>query len=149
MMSPTDPVRSQIMRSVGSENTRPELIVRSLLHRLGYRFRLHRKDLPGKPDIVFSGRRKVIFVHGCFWHGHHCARGARIPKTNRNYWTAKIARNKERDVTHISGLKGRGWQAFAIWECQCGNTDELSQILSGFLGERLPCEQQGKQCRLV
>lgn len=128
------------MRSVRSENTRPELIVRSILHRLGYRFRLHRKDLPGKPDIVFSAHHKVIFINGCFWHGHDCRRGSRVPKRNRDYWIAKIARNKQRDILHFSALKTRGWQALAVWECQCANSSELSQILDGFLGQRLQSE---------
>ncbi len=133
MRNLTDPLRSRIMRSVRSENTRPELIVRSTLHRLGYRFRLHRRDLPGKPDIVFPGRHKVIFINGCFWHGHDCLRGSRIPKSNREYWIAKIARNKQRDILHISALESRGWQVLAVWECQFANLNELSQILTAFL----------------
>jgi DNA mismatch endonuclease, patch repair protein len=126
-------VRSATMRAVHSENTRPELVVRSTLHQLGYRFRLHRSDLPGKPDIVFPGRRKVIFVHGCFWHGHDCARGARIPKTNREYWVSKITRNKQRDLLHLSNLEACGWRALAVWECQCADSDALSHLLSRFL----------------
>lgn len=143
MKSPTDPVRSQIMRSVGSEDTGPELMVRGLLHRLGYRFRLHRKDLPGKPDVVFPGRRKVIFIHGCFWHGHDCPRGSRVPKSNRDYWIAKIARNKKRDILQFSALETRGWQVLALWECQCANPSELSQILGVFLGQSHRPEEQG------
>lgn len=145
MRNPTDPLRSRIMRSVRSENTRPELIVRSTLHRLGYRFRLHRKDLPGKPDIVFPGRHKVIFINGCFWHGHDCPRGSRVPKSNREYWIAKIARNRERDILHFSALETRGWQALAVWECQCANSSGLSQILNGFLGQHFPVGRK-KDC---
>src|SRR6516225_655341 len=93
--------RSQNMRRITSKNSRPETIVRKLTHGLGFRFRLHRRDLPGKPDLVFGPRKKVIFVHGCFWHGHDCARGARMPKANAVYWRTKIARNRSRDVIHL------------------------------------------------
>lgn len=102
------------MRAVRSKDTKPELEVRSLLHRLGHRFRIHRKDIPGNPDIVFPGRHKVIFIHGCFWHGHDCARGARIPVNNRDYWIAKIARNVARDTKHLSSLKSLGWKTFGF-----------------------------------
>jgi DNA mismatch endonuclease (patch repair protein) len=94
--SQTDLARSATMRAVRSEDTRPEMLIRRILHGLGYRYRLHDKTLPGKPDLVFTGRRKVVFVHGCFWHGHDCARGARVPKSNADYWTGKIGRNRER-----------------------------------------------------
>src|SRR5215471_14058880 len=110
--------RSRTMRAVKGANTAPELLVRKIAHSLGYRFRLHRSDLPGKPDLVFVGRRKVIFVHGCFWHGHKCPRGDRMPKTNSDYWTRKIARNAARDKLHISALKKQGWQVGVIWECK-------------------------------
>ena len=93
--------RSRTMRAVKFRDTEPELTVRRLLHRMGYRFRLQRKDLPGKPDIVFGPRRKVIFVHGCFWHGHSCKRGSRMPKTNVEYWETKITRNVERHSRQI------------------------------------------------
>src|ERR1700719_94774 len=102
-------VRRRTMQAVKSKNTAPELLVRSLAHRMGYRFRLHRKDLPGKPDLVFPGTRKAIFVHGCFWHGHDCARGARVPKTNRDYWRAKIARNRARDLKTLAVYEAMGW----------------------------------------
>lgn len=109
--------RSEVMRAVRSANTRPEIALRKALHRLGLRYRLHARDLPGKPDIVFSRHRAVIFVHGCFWHGHDCKRGARTPKTNRAYWTAKIARNRARDAATQSALAALRWRVFIVFEC--------------------------------
>jgi DNA mismatch endonuclease Vsr len=126
--------RSRIMRAVKSHDTKPEMIVRRLLHALGYRYRIHRKDIPGNPDLAFIGRRKAIFVHGCFWHGHDCARGARIPKMNREYWTAKIARNKARDATHLTALAELGWQPLIIWECETKSHELLEHRLRDFLG---------------
>jgi len=102
-------IRRKTMQAVKGKDTKPELFVRRLLYSLGYRYRLHRKDLPGKPDIVFSGRKKIIFVHGCFWHGHSCKRGAREPKTNVEYWRQKIARNKTRDAQHSKNHKKARW----------------------------------------
>src|SRR5208337_3804220 len=113
------------MRQIRSKNSGPEIVLRSLAHRMGYRFRLHRKDLPGKPDLVFPGMRKAIFVHGCFWHGHDCARGARVPKGNRAYWTKKIGRNKERDRATLAALKGSGWKVAVLWECQLRDQSRL------------------------
>ncbi len=121
------------MRAVKGENTAPELIVRRLVHSLGYRYRLHRKDLPGKPDLVFPGRRKIIFVHGCFWHGHQCARGARVPKTNRDYWRKKIAGNVERDREHGYALEASGWKVLILWECELKVSDKLRARLISFL----------------
>lgn len=106
------------MRAVRSKDTAPEMLVRKLLHAAGYRFRLHRKDLPGSPDLAFPGRRKVIFVHGCFWHGHQCKRGNRQPKANAEYWLAKIARNQARDQKAITALNAEGWGSMIVWECQ-------------------------------
>lgn len=117
-MKETPQQRSLIMRAVKSENTEPEMTVRRLAHRMGYRFRLHRKDLPGKPDLVFPRLHKVIFVHGCFWHGHDCVRGARVPLHNRDYWTRKVARNRERDKSVLASLKTHGWETLVIWECE-------------------------------
>ena len=125
--------RSWIMRRVREKNTSPELKVRSLIHRLGFRFRLHRKDLPGKPDLVFPSRKKIIFVHGCFWHGHHCARGHRVPKTNSEYWIEKIQRNMERDSKHQSDLKAMGWDILVIWECEINNPKIVAGKIDGFL----------------
>jgi DNA mismatch endonuclease (patch repair protein) len=121
------------MQAVKSKDTAPELLVRRLAHRMGYRFRLHRKNLPGKPDLVFPRMHKTIFVHGCFWHGHNCARGARVPKANRDYWTKKIARNKERDRVNLIALKDSGWKALVLWECQLGDQKDLGAQLNAFL----------------
>lgn len=129
----TDAERSRIMRAVKGTDTGPERAVRRVLHRSGYRYRLHRKDLPGKPDLAFPGRRKVIFVHGCFWHGHHCKRGDREPKTNVNYWRAKIARNKERDAAHQARLRDLGWDVLVVWECEITAADGLTDRLRRFL----------------
>jgi DNA mismatch endonuclease Vsr len=125
--------RSENMRRIRSKDTAPELKVRSLVHRLGYRFRLHRKDLPGKPDLVFPSRRKVIFVHGCFWHGHDCPSVARTPKTNTGYWVEKIQRNAERDVRHQSELKSLGWDVLVVWECELRDAEALSSRITSFL----------------
>ena len=128
--------RSWIMSRIREKNTSPELKVRSLIHRLGFRFRLHRKDLPGKPDLVFPSRKKVIFVHGCFWHGHNCARGHRVPKTNSRYWVDKIHRNTERDVNHQCDLKALGWDVLVIWECEIRNPEIVSIKIGLFLHDK-------------
>ena len=128
-------LRSRIMRAVKGRNTSPELLVRSLVHRQGYRFRLHRKNLPGSPDLVFAGRRKVIFVHGCFWHGHHCKRGARVPKSNMAYWKAKIARNVARDAGSLRQLKKAGWRALIVWECELKNEAKLKNRIDRFFSK--------------
>jgi len=127
--------RSRIMRAVRSVNTRPEMTVRRLLHAMGYRYRLHRRDLPGAPDIVFPGRRKLIFVHGCFWHGHDCARGARAPAANADYWRSKIARNVARDADHLAALRLAGWDVLIVWECQLKVRERpaLTALLRDFL----------------
>jgi DNA mismatch endonuclease (patch repair protein) len=110
--------RSAVMRRVKGKDTAPEMIVRRALTRLGARYRLHRKDLPGSPDVVLPGRRLAFFVHGCFWHGHDCARGARVPKANRDYWTAKVARNRARDEKNRAALEAAGWRVEVVWECE-------------------------------
>jgi DNA mismatch endonuclease (patch repair protein) len=110
--------RSRIMRSVKGKDTTPELVVRRWLHAHGYRFRLHRKDLPGRPDIVLPGRRALIFVHGCFWHGHDCPRGDRQPKANADYWRKKIDGNIARDRRHLDALAEMGWRTLIVWECE-------------------------------
>ena len=130
----TSSERSRIMRSVKGRDTGPEMIVRRLTHKMGYRFRLHRADLPGNPDLVFPSRRAVVFVNGCFWHGHGCKRGARTPKTNSEYWTAKIARNLERDKAHRSRLKGLKWRSLVLWECQLKDERRLRAKIRRFLG---------------
>ena len=121
------------MRAVKSRDTTPEIIVRRLLHAMGFRYRLHRDTLPGKPDIVFPSRRKVIFVHGCFWHGHTCRRGCRVPKTNREYWESKIARNKKRYELQVAELRAAGWQVLPIWECEARALPPLAKRLMLFL----------------
>lgn len=110
-------VRSAVMRRVKGRDTGPEIIVRRLIWRLGGRYRLNRADLPGKPDIALGRSKVAIFVDGCFWHGHDCRRGARIPKHNREYWTRKIAANKVRDLTARAALEAAGWRVVRIWEC--------------------------------
>lgn len=114
------------MRAVKSTNTKPEVKLRKALFALGYRYRLNVKTLPGKPDIVFPKYNTVIFVHGCFWHGHDCKRGRRIPKTNRAYWTDKIARNKARDIKHVKALADLGWRVITVWECELKTLDPAS-----------------------
>jgi DNA mismatch endonuclease (patch repair protein) len=121
------------MQAVKSKDTAPELTVRRLAHRMGYRFRLHRKDLPGKPDLVFPGRHRVIFVHGCFWHGHDCIRGARVPKGNRDYWVKKIARNRARDQKNLEQLTAAGWTSLVVWECNMRNEKKLTTQVRDFL----------------
>jgi DNA mismatch endonuclease (patch repair protein) len=116
--------------------TSPEIKVRSLTHRLGYRFRLHRKNLPGKPDLVFPFRKKVIFVHGCFWHGHDCPRGQRTPKTNTGYWIEKIRKNIERDAKSQSELQSLGWSVLVIWECEIKNLDKIACKINEYLSDR-------------
>jgi DNA mismatch endonuclease, patch repair protein len=127
--------RSFTMRAVKSRDTKPEMIVRRLLYSMGYRYRLHRKDLPGNPDIVFPGSRKIIQVHGCFWHGHACKRGNRSPKTNTEYWSRKIARNIERDASTEAALHDLGWDVLTVWECQTATVSHiaLADRLKAFL----------------
>jgi DNA mismatch endonuclease, patch repair protein len=121
--------RSAVMRRVRGRDTTPELIVRKALTRLGARYRLHRADLPGRPDIVMPGRRLAIFVHGCFWHGHDCPRGARVPKQNRDYWVAKVARNVGRDARNAEALVVAGWRVEVVWECELKDAEGLAARL--------------------
>jgi len=132
-MKETPEQRSRTMRAVKGADTAPEMAVRRMAHQMGYRFRLHRKDLPGKPDLVFPRLRKVVFVHGCFWHGHACARGARAPKANAEYWRVKIARNRFRDAANITALEAKGWRAAVIWECELKEPGRVKKRLAGFL----------------
>ncbi|HVI28816.1 very short patch repair endonuclease [Hansschlegelia sp.] len=135
MIVPPSAARSAVMRAVKGRDTGPEMLVRRLAHALGYRFRLHRKDLPGNPDLVFPARRKAIFVHGCFWHGHDCARGARMPKANAAYWSAKIARNVARDARVLAELRALGWDPLVLWECELKDRAGLPVRLRQHLGE--------------
>ena len=127
------------MRAVPSRNSSAELKVRKLLTAMGARYRLHRKDLPGSPDIVFPSRRLAVFVHGCFWHGHDCPRGDRQPKANADYWIVKIGRNRARDAETSAALRTSGWRAETVWEC------ELKQpgVLKARLGALLSRPRQG------
>lgn len=122
--------RSRVMSKVPSENTKLELRVRSICHRLGYRFRLHRKNLPGSPDMVFPSRRIALFVHGCFWHGHDCPHGRHLPATNVDYWRNKIRRNMERDVRVQKELVDLGWKPIIMWECQIQKDNFPQQLVS-------------------
>jgi DNA mismatch endonuclease (patch repair protein) len=127
--------RSENMRAIRGKDTKPEMAVRSLVHGLGYRFRLHRADLPGKPDLAFPARFKVIFVHGCFWHSHGCKSGL-IPKSNRDFWLTKLRKNEERDRSSLEALVQQGWKALVIWECELRDLRALSLRLRRFLGIR-------------
>ena len=126
--------RSALMARVRGRDTKPELIVRRLTHRLGFRFRLHRRELPGSPDLVFVSRRKVAFVHGCFWHQHKCKRGTR-PASNTEFWNSKLDRNRQRDREAVKLLKKDGWKILVIWECEVKNEVRLSKRISKFLCE--------------
>ncbi len=126
--------RHRIMQSVKSKDTKPEWTVRHLLHRLGYRYRLHVRNLPGKPDIVFTKKRKAIFVHGCYWHGHGCRIG-QPPKSNLEYWLPKIAANQERDARKQSEIESLGWSVLVVWQCETKDLTGLESRLTQFLGD--------------
>ncbi len=121
------------MALVHSKDTRPELLVRRLVFATGYRYRLHAKDLPGRPDLVFRSRRKVIFVHGCFWHRHNACALARMPKSRPEFWGPKLEGNKQRDARNLVRLRQQGWQALTIWECQLSDTNRLQSKIRRFL----------------
>ncbi len=125
--------RSRNMSQIRSRDTSPEMMVRRLLHGMGYRYRLHARDLPGKPDIVFRLRRKAIFVHGCFWHQHDACKEGRIPGSNRSYWVAKLERNIARDGEHLQCLREMGWDVLVIWECELSPGHMLVCRLRNFL----------------
>jgi len=134
--------RSWIMGRVKGRDTKPEILVRSIVHRMGYRFRIHCKDLPGNPDIVLPRHRKVIFVHGCFWHGHKgCPRSER-PSTNKKFWNTKLDRNVERDKRLRRTLRRMGWKIFVVWECETRAPDTLLRKLGRFLND-----DRGKEAR--
>jgi DNA mismatch endonuclease, patch repair protein len=133
---PVDPARSALMRRVAQRGSKPEMIVRGALQAAGYRFRLHRKDLPGSPDIVFPTRRAAVFVHGCFWHRHPGCRAASTPKTRADFWSAKFAANIERDRRVAEALYRRGWSVHVVWECETCRGDFLPALLT-FLNESL------------
>ena len=127
--------RSWLMSRIASKNTKPELAVRSTLHRLGFRFRLHRRGLPGTPDLVLPRFRVVVFVHGCFWHGHYCKR-EKMPKTNRRFWGEKIEANRTRDLRNRRALSRLGWRSLVVWECQAADPVRLALRLERFFAER-------------
>ncbi len=122
--------RSAVMRAVKSRDTTPELAVRAMLRAIAPGYRLYRTDLPGKPDIVYGRRKLAIFVHGCFWHGHDCPRGARMPKTHADYWSAKIARNRARDERTLAALAALGWRTLVVYECELKDRQSLARRLA-------------------
>lgn len=136
--------RSRVMAQVKSKGMKPEMKVRRLLHGLGYRYRLQRADMPGKPDLVFPSRRKVVFVNGCFWHNHSDCPRVRIPATNRDYWLSKLERNKARDERNIHLLNDIGWSVMTVWECELKDLREPTKRLVAFLDDA-PSENQGTE----
>lgn len=124
--------RSWLMSRVRSKHTKTEMVVRRLLYGRGYRYRLHRKDLPGKPDLVFGPKKKVVFVHGCYWHGHGCKIG-RLPKSNVEFWAEKIRKNRERDTMARAALENNGWQVLTVWQCETKDVVALEDRLIRFL----------------
>ena len=125
--------RSDIMRAIKGKDTKPEIILRRKVRAIARGYRLNRRDIPGKPDIAFIGRRIAIFMNGCFWHGHDCKRGARVPKDNRAYWTAKIARNRARDAETLARLAREGWRTMVVWECELRDEAALDARLRALL----------------
>ncbi len=125
--------RSEVMRRVKSKNSKAEMVVRRLAHSLGYRYRLHIKALPGQPDLVFAKRRKVIFVHGCLWHGHQGCKNNRRPSSHQEYWEPKLDGNIKRDKAHLQQLAEMGWNTLVIWECETKDRDELLVKIQDFL----------------
>ena len=121
------------MSRVRGKNSKPEMAVRRMVHGMGYRYRLHRGDLPGRPDLVFPSRRKVIFVHGCFWHRHDCHLG-RVPKSRLDFWLPKLEGNRRRDAANRAALVNIGWECLTVWECEIGDADALRARLARFLG---------------
>ncbi|WP_434617399.1 very short patch repair endonuclease [Azospirillum sp. B2RO_4] len=131
---PVLPSRSALMARIGSKNTKPEMVVRRLLHALGYRFRLHAKELPGRPDIVFRSKKKAIFVHGCFWHRHSGCSKSTTPKTRTEFWSSKFDANINRDLRNQKDLEKIGWDYLVVWECEVKDHIKLSAALQNFLG---------------
>jgi DNA mismatch endonuclease (patch repair protein) len=133
----TPEARSERMRRIGPKNTKPEMVVRRFLWRMGYRYRLHVRALPGRPDIALMGRRKAIFVHGCFWHGHHC-RAGRLPRSRAEFWRTKIEQNRERDDRKERQLCDAGWDVLTIWQCELRDRESLERRLVDFLSRSAP-----------
>lgn len=128
--------RSELMTRVKSKDTQPEKAVRILLSKMGFCYRLHRKDLPGSPDLVFPSRRKVIFVHGCFWHGHNCTAGRNRPSSNKQYWTVKLEKNKKRDKNNLQSLAAIGWKSLIVWECKVKKTEYITELMKKYLNDK-------------
>ena len=134
-MDPLSPEeRSRIMALVRSKNTKPEMVVRRLVHRLGYRYRLHRHDLPGTPDLTFPSRHAVIFINGCFWHRHKCPNGQRLPKSRKKWWREKLESNRKRDHAQQCKLRRMGWRVMVVWACQLKKPDIVERRIKRFLG---------------
>jgi DNA mismatch endonuclease (patch repair protein) len=130
----SEQARSENMRRIRSKDSKPELAVRRLVHSLGYRYRLHHHGLPGRPDIVFSQRRKVVFIHGCFWHQHAGCKIAHRTKSNLHYWKPKLQRNKRRDMRNLAALNKMGWKTLVVWECETANLSGVRKRVRRFLG---------------
>ena len=146
---PPSPERRALMARIGSKDTAPELVVRRLLHAMGYRYRLHRKHLPGTPDICFASRKKAIFVHGCFWHRHDGCRRATTPSARKSYWEEKFRRNVVRDRRNLTDLGDLGWDVLVVWECETADLPALASRLAGFLsGSRSEARLQRLGARL-
>lgn len=128
------PTTRKVMQANKGKDTKPEMVVRRLAHGMGYRYRLHRKDLPGKPDLVFGPRRAVVQVYGCFWHQHEGCRHSHIPKTRREFWVPKLARNVERDRDNEAKLRAVGWRVLVLWECETRDGDAVATRIGAFLG---------------
>lgn len=137
--------RSANMRAVHGKDTAPEIVVRRIVHGMGYRYRLHGRDLPGKPDLVFRSRQKAVFVHGCFWHRHKGCPRASEPKSNINFWRAKLDRNAARDAEQLRALKKIGWRVLVVWQCELKNERRLAAKLRSFLGQRSVYMSRKKQ----
>lgn len=135
--------RSEMMSNIRAAGSKPEMQVRRALHAAGYRYRVHANDLPGRPDIVFRGRKKVIFVHGCFWHQHkECANG-RLPKSNTDFWRGKLARNVERDEEQVAALKALGWSVSIVWECEVKSDEAISRLKKFLRDDETPESESG------
>jgi DNA mismatch endonuclease (patch repair protein) len=135
--------RSEIMSRVRAKDTKPEMLVRRLVHAAGYRYRLHVRDLPGKPDLVFPARRKVVFINGCFWHRHRDCALARLPKSRTEFWTEKLERNRARDERNVAALRDLGWDVLTVWECEIRDPAGLMRRVEAFLEEG-PIAESGK-----
>lgn len=140
--------RSENMRRIKSKGMVPEIAVRKLVHALGFRFRLHRRDLPGKPDLVLARHKKAIFVHGCFWHLHQDCREGRIPGTRQEYWRPKLERNVERDAANEAALRALGWDTLTVWECELKDASAVRDRLTKFLGPPGGITRRGNRSRV-